>query len=293
MELPYHIHRAPKGKRSGEFFWGADMQTLLRSLQQAVMDARRLIDWLTIQPYVDDKRLGIIGVSLGGFIGNVLVGVDERISTCVSILAGGDPAMLVWKSWLTRSWQLLLIRQGITLKALRAQVRWLDPITYAKRVRHRNLLMVIADYDVFAPSETCWKLWHAWGRPPVIRLRTGHLCTLLSISALRRAVVQFAKLTLIDGLDAQSAFKKLPRVPSFAIKTEMLVIIGGKFGPGVAIELTDLDHARRTSLDLHAGLAGIYVGIQWEASRNLAIGLNIRLDGKRIIRPHISAFFIF
>lgn len=292
MELPYHMHRAPKGMRSGEFFSRTTMQNAMQAIRQAVMDAERLIDWLCMQPFVDAEKLCAIGISFGGILGTLLAGVDERVKVCVNVL-GGDLAITIWESWLTRQFRRLLERQGFTLNAIRSITHWVNPTTYAPLAREKRILMVMSEYDLFVPRRACVELWRALGCPPIIRLYTGHLCAQFSAPYLKSAVISFTKMTLLEDMGAHEAASKLGHVPSIAVKSEFILPIGGNGGVGFAIELGDIDRARRTSIDFHLTSGGLYAGFQWEVSRHLAIGLCMRLDEKRIIRPHISAFIIF
>ena len=50
---------------------------------QTVVDLRRGIDYLCSRPEVDPGRIAILGGSLGGWIGEVLAGVEPRIKTAV------------------------------------------------------------------------------------------------------------------------------------------------------------------------------------------------------------------
>jgi|GEM_PF-1704568 len=291
MELPYHMHRAPKGMGSGQFLFKVAPQNAMQAFRQAAMDAMRLTDWLCMQPFIDKSKLGVIGISLGGIIAALLIGLDERLSVCVNVL-GGDLALTIWDSWLTRQFRRSIERQGITLDALRSMVYWINPTTYALRAKGKRFLMVMSEYDLFVPRRACIELWRALEHPPMIRLHTGHLCTQLSAPQLKDAIVSFLKMTLFENMPANEAASKLKQVPSIALKQELMLPAGGIGGVGVAFELCDIDRARRTSVDIHFTTGGIYAGIQWEVSRNLAIGACLRLDKEHTLHPHISCFII-
>lgn len=291
MELPYHMHRTPKGMSSGEFLFKTTPLNALQAFRQAAMDAMRLIDWLCMQPFVDRSKLGVVGISLGGIMAALLIGLDERLSVCVNVL-GGDLALTIWDSWLTRQFRRSIEKQGITLDALRSTLYWVNPTTYAPRAKGKRILMVVSEYDLFVPRRACIELWRALGCPPMIRLYTGHLCAQFSAPSLKNAIVNFLKMTLFENASAHEAASKLVQVPSVALKAELMMPVGGNGGVGVAFELCDIDSARRTSIDIHFSTGGIYAGVQWEVSRNLAIGACVRLDKERKLHPHISCFII-
>lgn len=53
---------------------------------QSIVDLRRGIDYLLTRPDIDPDRVGIIGGSLGGWIGSILVAVEPRIKTSILIV---------------------------------------------------------------------------------------------------------------------------------------------------------------------------------------------------------------
>jgi dienelactone hydrolase len=67
----------------GYRFWTRDL------LAQTVFDLRRAVDYLETRAEIDQKRIGFLGISLGGMIGTVFCGVDQRVKVPVIALAGG------------------------------------------------------------------------------------------------------------------------------------------------------------------------------------------------------------
>jgi dienelactone hydrolase len=52
-------------------------------MTQTVVDLRRGIDYLITRDDIDPDRIGIMGGSLGGWIGTILAGVEPRIKTSI------------------------------------------------------------------------------------------------------------------------------------------------------------------------------------------------------------------
>ncbi len=94
-------------------------------LTQVVKDLRRSIDYLETRPHIDSERLAYYGMSLGAFMGSVVLAVEERFRTGI-LLAG------------------CLIGLG------RPEA---SDLTYVSRVR-TPALMLNGKYDVFCPPET-------------------------------------------------------------------------------------------------------------------------------------------
>lgn len=53
---------------------------------QSIVDLRRGIDYLLTRSDIDPEKIGVVGGSLGGWIGSILVAVESRIKTAVLIV---------------------------------------------------------------------------------------------------------------------------------------------------------------------------------------------------------------
>ncbi len=56
---------------------------------QTMIAARRALSWLQLQPEVEPDKLGVIGISWGGFDSLILNGIDNRIKASVDIYGAG------------------------------------------------------------------------------------------------------------------------------------------------------------------------------------------------------------
>src|SRR5918992_1016231 len=56
---------------------------------QLIKDLQRAVDVLRAQPNVDDERIAYLGISYGGAMGTLFVGVESRIKTAVLVVADG------------------------------------------------------------------------------------------------------------------------------------------------------------------------------------------------------------
>lgn len=110
-----------------------------RSLvSQTVFDLRRSIDFLETRPEVDAERIGFFGISLGGIIGTIFSGVDERLKVPVIALAGGNLSLMFGLDALTED-----TKDFFSI---------IDPINFVANIAPRPLLMINAENDeVIAP----------------------------------------------------------------------------------------------------------------------------------------------
>ncbi len=101
MTLPYHGERTPRGERGGERggerFLHIGLGALLRTFHQAVVDARRSIDWARWSPRVanDAAPVLLLGESMGSIFANIVGGVDHRIGRLVLLISGGNLIRIV------------------------------------------------------------------------------------------------------------------------------------------------------------------------------------------------------
>lgn len=129
---------------------------------QTVFDLRRAVDLLDSEPDVDPRRTGFLGVSLGGAIGSIFVGVEKRIEFPIIALAGGGLKFL------------------FGTHALNAEIRNMlapiEPLNFIKGVQPRPLLFINAEHDEVVPKAATKALFTAAGKPKEIRwYDSGHI----------------------------------------------------------------------------------------------------------------------
>lgn len=91
------------------------MGRTIRSVRQAVVDSRRVIDWLHQRNY---QKVGLIGISLGSCVAGIVAAHDARIRASALMLTAGDFAEVVWTGRATRHIKEA-IAAGATLEQLR------------------------------------------------------------------------------------------------------------------------------------------------------------------------------
>ncbi|MGD0265978.1 MAG: hypothetical protein ABSD47_13640 [Candidatus Methylomirabilota bacterium] len=178
LVLPHHMMRRADGG-----LWDAirrgDADAILATGQQAVLDLRRALDWFDGRDEIAHDRMAVLGISLGAMVAAVALGVEDRLKAGVLILGGGDPAHLVWSSFLARRFRRRLERQGLTQEVLRQRWAPIDPLSFAGGARGKALYMVNARWDCVIPRHSVERLWQALGRPKIDWLPGGHYTTFL------------------------------------------------------------------------------------------------------------------
>ncbi len=149
LVLPYHEHRRPAGMERAEYIVSPNVGQTLAANRQAVLDARRAIDWLEDQGYT---RIGIMGTSLGSCLSMLTMSHDPRVRSGVFNHISPYFADVVWRGLSTEH-----VRAGldghVTLEALRDYWMPISPWPFIDRVRDRSVLLIYALYDMTFPAD--------------------------------------------------------------------------------------------------------------------------------------------
>lgn len=149
LSLPYHDERRPADLSRAEFIVSSNIGRTLHANRQAVLDARRVVDWLTTQGY---ERIGIMGTSLGSCLSMLTMAHDSRITTGAFNHISPYFADVVWRGISTRH-----VRAGldghITLPELRDCWMPISPWPFIPLVRDRKVMLIYARYDQTFPVD--------------------------------------------------------------------------------------------------------------------------------------------
>lgn len=107
-------------------------------IAQTVFDLRRSIDFLSTRSEIDKNRIGYYGISLGGIIGTIFSGVDDRVKVPIIALAGGNLNLMFGLDALSEE-----TKEFFSI---------IDPINFVADISPRPLLMLNAENDeIVAP----------------------------------------------------------------------------------------------------------------------------------------------
>jgi pimeloyl-ACP methyl ester carboxylesterase len=160
LSLPYHDARMPPELSRADYIVSSNVIRTLEVCRQAVLDARRAVQWLAREGY---ERIGILGTSLGSCL--------SMLTTCHEPLINAQAlnhispyfADVVWRGLSTRH-----VRAGlnghITLDELRRLWMPISPQFYLDRLVGRDVktLLVYARYDLTFPVDLSRNLVEAF-----------------------------------------------------------------------------------------------------------------------------------
>jgi cephalosporin-C deacetylase-like acetyl esterase len=181
----------------------------------SVIDVRQVIDWAETRVEINKAEIGVVGISFGGFISTIAMGIDRRIRAGVLIASGGNLEKIAFMSkTLPKRWGFRHTEAEFTAQQHRyfqylsevaekglekvkppARGFLIDAMTYAHRLRNRPLLLINARWDEVIPREATLNFWEACGKPAISWLPGGHATIWLWYPLLERKIVRFLKST--------------------------------------------------------------------------------------------------
>ena len=162
--LPFHgSRRGDRAPLNGIELFAHGMAHFTEAMLNAVHDFRALVDHLFGQGV---PRVGVTGLSLGGYTSGLLAAVEPRLDFVV------PNAAVTWLPPLLASWfpvnvtsaplrALTRVSQDLLGRALAIH----SPLTYAPVVPKERLMIVAGLGDRLAPPEQSLMLWEHWKRP--------------------------------------------------------------------------------------------------------------------------------
>ncbi len=189
--MAYYGPRREPGSK--ERLLSTDIEKTVANVRQTVLDCRLALAWLEARPEVDPKKLGVLGTSLGSFVGGVFGGVEPKIHSVSLLLGGGalvdsfaeHPAAVVLTP--------VLKLAGVTTPKLKKMIDPVDPITYAEQLKAKRLLLIAASHDDVVPPVAMKRLWEATGKPEMMWVDATHVGSALHLFPMMRAVIKNVK----------------------------------------------------------------------------------------------------
>lgn len=287
MDLPYHGNRRRARVAPAAPYLEGSVASSVQALGQAASDVRTVAAWLSMQPGVDPRRLGVVGISLGAIVAHLAMGEDARLTAGVAVLGGGDLPDLSRTSALVRLLRRLYSQplDPTTLNGLSV----VDPLTYAGRNRPRRVLMIEAARDLLVPPRDSTELWEALGRPPIQWLDVNHFALGLAPDPAFRAASAYLW-SVWNGHPASSG-EALPQAAAPTLKVGLLAQWGRPLTPSLQWQFYTFAWRRDHLSLLHANLGltgrGLFVGLGATVTPFVDVGISPRFDGHGV-RPYVA-----
>jgi len=138
---------------------------ILAGFSKTIVDNRLALDVAFQQGWALPGKVVLAGVSMGGILGGVVAGVDQRIMGAALLVPGGDLAGILAESKHPMVAQFRGRIPGFVLRAIGGQLANVDPINYVDKIAPRPLLIQLGKHDIFVPFENGMKLFEKAKEP--------------------------------------------------------------------------------------------------------------------------------
>lgn len=147
LSLPYHDARMPPELTRADYIVSSNIGRTAQVCRQAVLDARRAVQWLAREGY---ERVGILGTSLGSCLSMLTTAHEPLIRAAALNHISPYFADVIWEGLSTSH-----VRQGldgnVDLDRLRRMWLPISPFPFLDRLKGRQILLVYAKYDLTFP----------------------------------------------------------------------------------------------------------------------------------------------
>ncbi|MDC7724329.1 alpha/beta hydrolase family protein [Priestia megaterium] len=187
--LPYHLERQPEASLySGEFMVSANINRTVESTRQAIVDLRALIQWMK------NNKQGpviIIGVSLGGFISNLVATLESEIDALVSIFYSNRLSYSIWNTIPGKYIRRDLESHGVNYNDLVKYWELVEPNQALPKINKENILLISAKHDQYVHIQDADLLWESWGKPTRYVYNCGHAGIVLKRKKIEKDTISF------------------------------------------------------------------------------------------------------
>lgn len=189
--LPFHGARQSRlSPYSGHAFFAGGISRVIEAFGQAIHDFRILLEYLTERRGA--TRVGVTGISLGGYTTALLAAVEERLAFAIpNVPVASIPDLVMeWKP-MHLPVKAMLKLSRMTLTDVRQLFAVACPLTYAPRLPRERLMLVGGIGDRLAPPKHTRVIWEHWGRPRIEWFPGSHIMHVQQGRYLRRMAAFF------------------------------------------------------------------------------------------------------
>jgi dienelactone hydrolase len=205
--LIFHPSRMPAVMKAKGY--GLSPEEWWDGYQTSVIEIRQVVDWAKDPAKPAFRKVSIIGVSLGGIVAAIAMGVEKRLDAGIFIDAGGNYETPAWRhSKQVGGGQIDYRQAREQFAAYLAQVRekgfdgvaapkrsyLTDPVTFAADIGRRPVMMINARWDEMIPKSATLDMWQALGRPPINWYPAAHASIWLFYPLIRRRILDFLRI---------------------------------------------------------------------------------------------------
>jgi hypothetical protein len=173
-------------------------------IEATTEDVRAFTDWVMEQPETDPRRVGIVGFSIGGIVGSLVMGRDPRFAAGVFVMVGAHLDEIVARC----KWGQREVREHAATafgwsaekfqSVLKVPLSAVDPALVSGRIDPAAVLYINAGSDGCIPQSCRDDLWRAMGEPERVTLGYDHRNSFLTMTFLGFDVTTHRILEFLD-----------------------------------------------------------------------------------------------
>jgi dienelactone hydrolase len=191
VQMAYYGPRRPSGSELR--LLTPNYQHTMAAVRQTVLDIRQATAWLEARPEIDSRRLGVLGTSLGSFMGTLAAEMEPKLSRVAVLLGGGGLVDAYYDDPRATGFRQLWEALGGTKEKLAELIAPADPITCAANLKDRRVLIIAGKRDDIVPPQAAEALWKATGGQKIIWYDCTHYgAVVYFLPAMRHIVQHFA-----------------------------------------------------------------------------------------------------
>ncbi len=164
--LPHHGRRQSRlSPFSGHGFFAGGIAHLNESMAHAVHDFRIFMDYLESRGV---NRIGVTGISLGGYTSALLAAVEERLHFSIpNVPVVSLPDLVLEWFPLNLPIKGLLKASGTSVRDARHMLAVHSPLSYPPLIPKERRMVIAGAGDRLAPPKHARLLWDHWDRPHI------------------------------------------------------------------------------------------------------------------------------
>jgi hypothetical protein len=168
--LPLHGPRKI-GRRSGDGFLSGDVLDTIHAEAQAMWDIGRLLTWVRAQ---GATRIGVFGLSLGGYTTALLSSLEEGLVCAIPGIPVSDFMRVLWRHGPPFHLHNMSYH-GLTPEKTDRVLRVISPLALSPKVPLEGRLLFGGVADRLVPPDQVRDLWQHWEQPRLVWYQGGHL----------------------------------------------------------------------------------------------------------------------
>lgn len=193
--LPLHGPRR-HGLLSGQGYLEGEFLDFIHAELQAQWDLQRLLSWLRLVKHA--PRIGVYGLSLGGYNAALLAGLDQNLDCVVAGIPVTDMAATQWRHY-PQPELALLERHGIHEQRVREAFSAVSPLSYSPHLPPAQLGIFAGSLDLLVWPDQPLALQQHWDGARLNWYEGAHLTFRGQAAVTRTLKDTFAAGSLIDA----------------------------------------------------------------------------------------------